>query len=84
MVGGSSTIPISLTFSPFPPYSPFPSPKKKIRYRRAILEPGASLSGGDMIERFLGRPTRPDTFFDEVLQANGVATSGDGTEEKTA
>ena len=65
----------------FPLHLPPPPP---IRYRRAILEPGASLSGGDMIERFLGRPTRPDTFFDEVLQANGVATSGDGTEEKTA
>jgi hypothetical protein len=37
-----------------------------------------------MIDRFLGRPTRPNTFFDELLQANGVTTSGDGTEEKTA
>ena len=80
-------LPLSPFLSPFPhfpliPTSPPPPPI--FRYRRAILEPGASLSGGDMIERFLGRPTRPDTFFDEVLQANGVATSGDGTEEKTA
>lgn len=33
-------------------------------YRRAILEPGATLDGMDMLKNFLGRPPRTDAFFE--------------------
>ena len=37
------------------------------RYRRCILEPGASKPGSVMLEDFLGRPARQDAFLSKVL-----------------
>ena len=37
------------------------------KYRREILEPGASKSGADMIRGFLGRDSTSDAFFREVV-----------------
>jgi len=33
------------------------------RYRRCILEPGATRGGGEMLRRFLGREPIPDAFL---------------------
>jgi thimet oligopeptidase len=36
------------------------------RYRREILEPGATREPDDLLERFLGRPVSHDAFYEEL------------------
>jgi Zn-dependent oligopeptidase len=37
------------------------------KYREMILEPGASLDGGAMLENFLGRPPSDASFLQELI-----------------
>jgi thimet oligopeptidase len=48
------------------------SPQVGLRYRRAVLEPGSTAEPEELIQSFLGRPTRPDAFYESLgLRAAG-------------
>jgi thimet oligopeptidase len=50
-----------------------------MRYRRAILEPGGSKPGTQLIEDFLGRQQRMDAFAEWVGEEFAGSSAGEGT-----
>jgi thimet oligopeptidase len=51
-----------------------------MRYRRAILEPGGSKPGTQLIEDFLGREQRMDAFAEWVGEEFAAAPAGEGSD----
>jgi thimet oligopeptidase len=42
------------------------NPEVGMRYRRSVLEPGASAEPEALLQSFLGRPPRADAFYREL------------------
>jgi len=42
----------------------FTNPEVGLRFRRTVLEPGATAEPEALLQAFLGRPVRPDAFFE--------------------
>jgi thimet oligopeptidase len=51
-----------------------------MRYRQAILEPGGSKPGTQLIEDFLGRPQRMDAFAEWVGEEFAASSAGEGSD----
>jgi thimet oligopeptidase len=51
-----------------------------MRYRQAILEPGGSKPGTQLIEDFLGREQRMDAFADWVGEEFAASAAGEGSD----